>query len=118
MPPIVTIPIPLHPRRERERGFNQNALLTRNLTAITPSSAPLLERTMYTKSQTRLKKHERALNIHGAFSVVSSVPQTGTLVLIDDVATTLATLKEAATCLATHTKAPIWGCVLAYDDIS
>ena len=117
IPPIIPVPIPLHPRRERERGFNQNSLLTRSITAITPFPTPLLERAMYTKSQTRLKKRERALNVHGAFSVVSSVPQAGTFLLIDDVATTSATLKEAATCLASHTKAPIWGCVLAYDDI-
>lgn len=118
-PPVTLIPIPLHPRRERERGFNQNISIARHMTTHEYQLHPVLVRRVYTKSQTRLTKHERAINVKNAFSVLSSsIPQTGTILLIDDVATTSATLIEAAACLTQKTHAPVWGCVLAYDEIT
>ena len=115
--PLFAVPIPLHARRERERGFNQNTLLAHHLSLMITHTPSILKRTSYTHSQTRLKKHERLLNIKVAFCAYPPIPQSGTIVLIDDVITTSATLQEAAQCLGAYTKTPMWGCVLAHDDI-
>lgn len=92
-------PVPLHPARERERGYNQSWLLVREmapLLAVLPEKR-LLRRTRATPSQTRLSKRERALNMAGAFDVMVPDRVAGkTILLVDDVYTTGATLNECA----------------------
>ena len=64
----VIIPVPLHPTRKRERGFNQASLLAELLSAqISIQSRPLLERIRYTTTQTALDRTERIENLHNAF---------------------------------------------------
>src|SRR6266516_5370348 len=64
----VIIPVPLHPTRKRERGFNQASLLAELLSAqISIQSQPLLERIRYTTTQTALDRAERMENLHNAF---------------------------------------------------
>ena len=93
----VLVPVPLHPRRERERGYNQAALLA---DVIGRSSgldvARGLERTRPTLPQARLSGSERRSNILGAFSLGRDDVAGERVVLVDDVCTTAATLEECA----------------------
>lgn len=96
------VPVPLHPSRERERGFNQAALIAR---ALPLPFADLLRRVRATPSQTDLPADARRANVRGAFEATSrlsvfgrrrNMHGPGTVVLVDDVATTGATLGECA----------------------
>jgi ComF family protein len=92
------VPVPLHPARERERGFNQAALLA-ELLAV-PAAVPsrlVLERIRYTTTQTAYDRAERMENLHGAFRLRKNRNVRGLRVLlIDDVLTTGSTLSECA----------------------
>jgi competence protein ComFC len=92
------IPVPLHPTRQRERGFNQASLLAELLSAqISIPCKPLLERTRYTTTQTALDRSERMENLHNAFRLRKNADVRGLRVLlIDDVLTTGSTLNECA----------------------
>jgi ComF family protein len=99
----VIVAVPLHPEREKRRGFNQALLLARAL----GSSCGLkvsrgLARTRNTGSQTALSAGERRRNVRGAFTGGLDPVLVGAAVtLVDDVTTTGATLREcAATLLA------------------
>jgi ComF family protein len=92
----VVVPVPLHPRREYQRGFNQADDLARQLGLPV---APLLERVVFTKSQIELPKELRRENVKNAFALTaagSRLPVPGVIVLVDDVATTGATLDACA----------------------
>jgi len=94
----VIIPVPLHPTRKRERGFNQASLLAELLSAqISIQSRPLLERIRYTTTQTALDRTERIENLHNAFRLRKNMNVRDLRVLlIDDVLTTGSTLSECA----------------------
>ncbi|MDO8804475.1 MAG: ComF family protein [Elusimicrobiota bacterium] len=93
------VAVPLHPAKRRERGFNQAELLAAGLAArgnlfhLEGAAA----RTRNTPSQTTLSKGDRKANMAGAFSVGKPELVRGrNILLVDDVATTLATLEELA----------------------
>jgi competence protein ComFC len=92
------IPVPLHPARQRERGFNQAELLADLLAAST--NLPMrnaLERIRYTTTQTAYDRAERMENLHGAFRLRKNRDVRGLhVLLIDDVLTTGSTLSECA----------------------
>jgi ComF family protein len=94
----IIIPVPLHPTRQRERGFNQASLLAELLSArVSIPSKPALERIRYTTTQTALDRAERMENLHNAFHLRKNVDVRGLRVLlIDDVLTTGSTLSECA----------------------
>jgi competence protein ComFC len=94
----VIVPVPLHPARERERGFNQAALLAELLRVHTPvQSRPVLERIRWTTTQTAFDRAERMENLHGAFRLRKNAHVRDLQVLlIDDVLTTGSTLSECA----------------------
>ena len=91
----VVVPVPLHPRREYQRGFNQAEDLARELGVPV---MPLLKRVVFTQSQIELPKDQRQENVKDAFgfrpSASASIPQI--VVLVDDVSTTGATLESCA----------------------
>src|SRR5437763_1985407 len=94
----LVVPVPLHPARERERGFNQAALIAE---LVAPSAAipsrPVLSRVRYTTTQTAYDRAERMENLHGAFRLRKNRDVRGLRVLlIDDVLTTGSTLSECA----------------------
>ena len=92
------VPVPLHPARERERGFNQAALLAELLAEKTALPVrPLLERIRYTTTQTAYDRSERMENLRDAFRLRKNRDVRGLRVLlIDDVLTTGSTLSECA----------------------
>jgi competence protein ComFC len=96
----VTVPVPLHPRRLRQRGFNQSGLLARHVARAASMKLDLhaFRRVKDTPAQSRLGKRARRRNVRGAFSIADSSRFEGkTVVLVDDVATTGSTLNECAT---------------------
>ena len=94
----IIIPVPLHPTRQRERGFNQASLLAQLLSAELPVPCkPLLKRIRYTTTQTALDRAERMENLHNAFRLRKKADVRGLdVLLIDDVLTTGSTLSECA----------------------
>jgi ComF family protein len=95
-------PIPLHPRRRRERGFNQSELLASSVSDLlaVPVSRDLLRRTRHTPPQVGLTDPERTRNVRGAFSCPRPSLAAGRrILLLDDVMTTGATLRSAASAL-------------------
>jgi ComF family protein len=96
------LPVPLHPSRERERGYNQSALIARALGEDLgiPVEERLLQRIRNTKTQTQLNAFDRAVNVAGAFRVKNPESVVGrSLALVDDVMTTGATADACASAL-------------------
>jgi len=96
------VPVPLHPLKQRERGFNQAERLARALSAATnlPCQPNLLRRIQPTLTQTRLTRTERAANVRRAFAVLPGLRLRGErIVLVDDVFTTGATTSAGAAAL-------------------
>jgi ComF family protein len=91
------VPVPLHPLRERERGFNQAGLLAAELgrSAGLPLTG-LLRRTRDTGHQARFDRAGRLENLEGAFRTRRRVRKDARLLLVDDVCTTGITLDVCA----------------------
>ncbi len=118
--PVVLIPIPLHPRRLRERGFNQSERLSQELQRQHSGNLRielLLKRERYTQQQAKLKKEERQENLKEAFSLASPPDlarlNQGVCFLVDDVCTTGATLENAARLLKEAGIKKVYGLVAA-----
>lgn len=98
--PDLIVPVPLHWKKQRMRGFNQAAYLALGIsrcTGITTDTA-LVVKTHKTKSQKKLNARERQLNLREAFQVTKRVD--GRIILvIDDVYTTGSTMDAMAHCL-------------------
>jgi ComF family protein len=93
------IPVPLHIKRLRERGFNQSILLAKKMGKKykIPVNFSLLKRCKFTLTQTGLNRAEREKNIKGAFAVADKKKVADeNIILIDDVYTTGATINECA----------------------
>lgn len=95
----VIIPVPLHSQRLAEREYNQSTLITKGMAAILsiPYKTNWLIRSRYTETQTKKTKIARQKNVVNAFQVTNkAVLQDKHVLLIDDLITTGATLKECA----------------------
>lgn len=102
-PGAVIIPVPLHGRRIRVRGFNQSLYISQAISSLTGLPIKnLLARTRYTPPQAQLSAKERVTNIVGAFGkkTVANWPKSG--ILVDDVITTGSTISECASVLRQH----------------
>ena len=114
----VLVPVPLHPRRLRERGYNQSALLARELGRL--SGLPVIEnslvRLMHTPPQAQSSGvDERRRNIAGAFKCLDDRFQGKRVLLIDDVATSGSTLNTCAVELKACGVVSVWGLVIALE---
>ena len=98
----VLVPVPLFPKRGRRRGYNQSELLARQLARHIglPVDTQALARVRNTVSQTKLNRQGRLQNMAGAFLCKRPFDIKGKVVLlVDDVATTGATLEGCAQAL-------------------
>ena len=108
------IPLPLHPARLRERGFNQALELARPVSKAlgVPIDARSCQRVRHTQAQAGLAWKERGKNIRNAFHCTANLGGKR-LILVDDVMTTGATLDECARTLKLHGAAHITLLVVA-----
>ena len=115
IPAEVLIPVPLHPARLAERGYNQATLLARELgTAIgLPVEAGSLLRIRATTPQIILDAAARQENVRGAFQCLDEQIAGRLVVLIDDVCTTGATLSACSAALKGAGAGSVWAYTLA-----
>jgi ComF family protein len=116
LPVEVIVPVPLHPRRLRERGYNQSALLARELGRLVslPVVEDSLSRLKDTPAQARASNAEiRRSNVVGVFACRDEKLKGKPVLLIDDVCTTGATLDSCAIALNKAGASSVWGLVLA-----
>ncbi len=106
------VPVPLHPKRQKWRGFNQSALLGQILAKRLglPYHQALI-RTRYTTPQVTFKSQERRQNLKDAFQLQGEVPQKA--IVVDDVWTTGSTLQECCRTLKKEGCKVVWGLTLA-----
>lgn len=98
----IIVPVPLHKKRLKERGFNQSLLLAKEISKKhkIPIDYLNLKRTRFTEPQINLKGEERLKNVRGAFEVEDGkIFKNKNILLIDDVYTTGATIKECSNVL-------------------
>ncbi|HEX3245753.1 MAG TPA: phosphoribosyltransferase family protein [Chloroflexota bacterium] len=113
--PDALVPVPIGPRRLRQRGYNQAQLLADAVGKIVGVPVmPVLERVKEGPSQTRLNQAQRRANVRDAFRVRWDLDPAGLrLLLIDDVMTTGATLDACARMLKRSGAAKVFGMALA-----
>jgi len=126
--PDLIIPVPLHPRRLRWRGFNQAELLadfiSLNLTVglEIPVEKNILQRKKYTQPQMKIKSYkERIFNMQGAFCLKKEARgkvKNQNILLIDDVSTTGSTLLACAKILKSFGAKKVFGAIIARQEIS
>lgn len=109
------IPVPLHKKRLRARGFNQAEVLAKLLAdKLGFQYLPILEKTKPSKRQVDLERGQRLENVQGLFWA-PALPSLGErkIILVDDVAATGATLNECAKVLKKQEVSEVWGLVVA-----
>jgi ComF family protein len=109
------IPVPVHPERLRERGYNQAELIARALgSAVGLPVMPRLERVRPTTKQHRLDRAARLANLRAAFSVRAATgPMPATVIVVDDIVTTTATLEACASVLRAAGVRGVYGFAVA-----
>lgn len=116
LPGEVFIPVPLHPRRLRERGYNQSSLLARDLgrSIDLPVIEGCLIRAKQAQPQVRaVNAEERRRNVADAFVCCDERISGKQVILIDDVCTSGATLESCALALKSKGATSVWGLTLA-----
>lgn len=118
LPGDVLVPVPIHRKRLRERGYNQSSLLAHELGRL--SGLPVIDdsliRRSYTPSQARATSAaDRLENVAGAFACVDERLRDKQVILIDDVSTSGATLNACAGVLKSSGAITVWGLVLALE---
>lgn len=114
--PDIIVPVPLHPRRARRRGYNQSLLLAREVgrKAHTPVSADSLVRVREGSSQVHTTSVEaRRQNVSGAFACNEATVSGKRILVVDDVCTTGATLESCAVTLRSAGAVDVWGLTVA-----
>ena len=110
----VLVPVPIHPQRLRERGYNQAGLLAAGLARIARlPTADLLLRLRATTRQHRLDRAARLRNLRDAFAVKPDARAPPMVILVDDILTTSATLEACAAVLRDAGAAHVFGFAVA-----
>ncbi|MDO4321252.1 MAG: ComF family protein [Lachnospiraceae bacterium] len=96
--PEVIIPVPMHPRKRRRRGYNQSELLAEHISRLTgiPMRKDLLRCVKLTSSQKLLDRKARMQNLKGSIEASENFPKLRSVLLVDDVYTTGSTMDEMA----------------------
>lgn len=96
----IIIPVPLHPVRERVRGFNQSYLIAQGISSVTgiPVDSVSLIRVSKTSTQTKRSRYDRWKNVEGTFLLKDTSSVKGKhILLVDDVITTGSTIESCTT---------------------
>ncbi len=118
LPCDIIIPVPLHHKRLRERGYNQSGLLAKELGSLTgfPIETNCLIRHRHTPPQAMTTSlTERHNNLVNAFTCKNNSAEGKKVLLIDDVATSGATMDACASALKAAGAISVWGLTLARD---
>jgi competence protein ComFC len=115
--PAVLTAIPLSGKRQRWRGFNQAEILAKEIAGLTALPyLNLLQKTKHTASQTDLDQAHRITNVRNCFTLREDCDMSGrNIVLVDDVITTGATLREASKVLKQSGAKTVWCVAIARD---
>ncbi|MBN2682167.1 MAG: ComF family protein [Bacteroidales bacterium] len=95
----VLVPVPLHPKKEKKRGYNQSFYICKGISEVSgiPIDSNTLVRNVYTETQTKRNRNDRYCNVKDAFSNKHSENFSSKhILLIDDVVTTGATLESCS----------------------
>ncbi len=113
--PTLLTAVPLHAERLRERGYNQSALLAARLSAAigVPFSGESVQRLKATRPQVGLGYHDRQINVAGAFTADRTFVSGQSILVIDDVYTTGATLGACAEALRAAGAQQVWALTVA-----
>lgn len=111
LPADLLVPVPIHSKRWRRRGYNQSELMTKKLALFTglPMASGIIARIRDTGSQVKLGARARRENVAGAFACRPGVLAGRRILLIDDVCTTGATLNACAVALRAAGAVSVWG---------
>ena len=120
LPPAIITAIPLDEQTVKSRGFNQSEIIAQILSQKLgyPYIASILQRQRKAVSQTKLSKDERRQNMQGAFSLTPDIAHTiksSSIIVVDDVFTTGATLREATKMLKRGGATKVYGFTFAQD---
>ncbi|MDD5031740.1 MAG: ComF family protein [Patescibacteria group bacterium] len=108
------VPVPLHPRRERWRGFNQVSAIAKTVTAhFNLELSTDLIRVKHRTPQAKLSEKERKKNIKDCFAWTKADLANRRVIIVDDVTTTGSTLNECAKILKQAGASEVWGLVVA-----
>jgi ComF family protein len=110
------IPVPMHPRKKRQRGYNQSELVGKELSVLlnVPLRCDVLMKTRYTKPQSTLKREKRLQNMTDAFKLKNESDIKGkNILLVDDVVTTGTTLNACAKILTENGATFVFATVIA-----
>jgi len=114
---FILVPIPLHKKKLKSRGFNQASEIAKELSKnlAIPFSDNVLIKIKPTPAQVELKKEEREKNVRETFLCQKpEIIKNKKILLVDDVFTTGATLEEAGRALRRAGAAEVWGVVVAH----
>ena len=94
----VIVPVPLHPKKKRMRGYNQAEILAKELSKLSgiPVESHMVKRIRYTDPQKKLDNRERRKNLNEAFEVNNILQLYSNVLIIDDIYTTGSTIDTIA----------------------
>lgn len=94
--PEAILPVPMHPKKMRKRGYNQSELLAGKISRITgiPLERRLLQCVRLTSSQKELDRKGRMKNLRGSFAAAEPFPRISRVLVVDDIYTTGSTMDE------------------------
>jgi ComF family protein len=98
----MVVPVPLHRKKQKKRGFNQSECIASGISEAIgkPLDTSSIIRSVHSSTQTRKSRYDRWLNVEGIFRVINPIILAGKhILLVDDVVTTGATLEACATAI-------------------